>query len=300
MPSSHPLPSSCHWISVLAATPDLRLAPRLAWLLVGALRRTPERGDQAGDGRRVGPDRDPDDQTGGQDDLGGGLGDHPDGDERRGRGGLPGLVPPGQLPPPGEEPGLAHPASGAERPDGLPGRPLPQRWGPARTAHGRHGCDGRSARMGLLTSEKALIVHASARRPATGRLRLSLWLVYLPKEWLPDRTGVAGGCRSHLDLAPGHDWLQVKSVGTFQQQVGLTSEPVGNGGNHEGVPRDQSHVHGTGQFPRDGQFRHVVSRVPRNRRIRSAGPGQRDLKQDSPGPPVRLEFPRIVDSGKAV
>ncbi|MBP3954888.1 transposase [Gemmata sp. G18] len=37
MPSSHPLPSSCHWFSVLAAALDPRSAPRLAWLLVGAV-----------------------------------------------------------------------------------------------------------------------------------------------------------------------------------------------------------------------------------------------------------------------
>jgi hypothetical protein len=37
MPSSHPLPPSCHWFSVLASALDPRSAPRLAWLLVGAL-----------------------------------------------------------------------------------------------------------------------------------------------------------------------------------------------------------------------------------------------------------------------
>jgi hypothetical protein len=37
MPSSHPLPTSCHWFSVLASALDPRSAPRLAWLLVGAI-----------------------------------------------------------------------------------------------------------------------------------------------------------------------------------------------------------------------------------------------------------------------
>lgn len=37
MPSSHPLPSSCNWFSALAAGLDPRSAPRLAWLLVGAV-----------------------------------------------------------------------------------------------------------------------------------------------------------------------------------------------------------------------------------------------------------------------
>jgi DDE superfamily endonuclease len=37
MPSSHPLPRSCHWFSVLASALDPRSAPRLAWLLVGAI-----------------------------------------------------------------------------------------------------------------------------------------------------------------------------------------------------------------------------------------------------------------------
>jgi hypothetical protein len=37
MPSSHPLPASCHWFSVLASALDPRSAPRLAWLLVGAV-----------------------------------------------------------------------------------------------------------------------------------------------------------------------------------------------------------------------------------------------------------------------
>jgi hypothetical protein len=37
MPSSHPLPRSCHWFSRLASALDPRSAPRLAWLLVGAV-----------------------------------------------------------------------------------------------------------------------------------------------------------------------------------------------------------------------------------------------------------------------
>jgi hypothetical protein len=37
MPSSHPLPPSCHWFPRLAAALDPRSAPRLAWLLVGAV-----------------------------------------------------------------------------------------------------------------------------------------------------------------------------------------------------------------------------------------------------------------------
>ena len=37
MPSSHPLPPSCRWLSALAAALDRRSAPRLAWLLVGAV-----------------------------------------------------------------------------------------------------------------------------------------------------------------------------------------------------------------------------------------------------------------------
>ena len=37
MPSSHPLPPSCHWFSRLASALDPRSAPRFAWLLVGAL-----------------------------------------------------------------------------------------------------------------------------------------------------------------------------------------------------------------------------------------------------------------------
>ena len=37
MPSSHPLPPSCHWFSTLASALDRRSAPRLAWLLVGAV-----------------------------------------------------------------------------------------------------------------------------------------------------------------------------------------------------------------------------------------------------------------------
>ncbi|SRR5581483_557049 len=37
MPSSHPLPTSCHWFSVLASVLDPRSGPRLAWLLVGAI-----------------------------------------------------------------------------------------------------------------------------------------------------------------------------------------------------------------------------------------------------------------------
>ena len=37
MPSSHPLPTSCHWFSTLATALDPRSAPRLAWLLVGAI-----------------------------------------------------------------------------------------------------------------------------------------------------------------------------------------------------------------------------------------------------------------------
>jgi DDE superfamily endonuclease len=37
MPSSHPLPPSCHWFSVLASALDPRSAPRLAWLFVGAV-----------------------------------------------------------------------------------------------------------------------------------------------------------------------------------------------------------------------------------------------------------------------
>src|SRR5581483_715680 len=37
MPSSHPLPPPCHWFSRLASVLDPRSAPRLAWLLVGAV-----------------------------------------------------------------------------------------------------------------------------------------------------------------------------------------------------------------------------------------------------------------------
>jgi hypothetical protein len=37
MPSSHPLPPSCNWFSRLASALDPRSAPRLAWLLVGAV-----------------------------------------------------------------------------------------------------------------------------------------------------------------------------------------------------------------------------------------------------------------------
>jgi hypothetical protein len=37
MPSSHPLPPLCHWFSRLASALDPRSAPRLAWLLVGAV-----------------------------------------------------------------------------------------------------------------------------------------------------------------------------------------------------------------------------------------------------------------------
>src|SRR3954470_7586845 len=37
MPSSHPLPPSCHWFLRLASALDPRSAPRLAWLLVGAV-----------------------------------------------------------------------------------------------------------------------------------------------------------------------------------------------------------------------------------------------------------------------
>jgi hypothetical protein len=37
MPSSHPLPPSCHWFSRLASALDPRSASRLAWLLVGAV-----------------------------------------------------------------------------------------------------------------------------------------------------------------------------------------------------------------------------------------------------------------------
>ncbi|HJZ58819.1 MAG TPA: hypothetical protein VKE74_28005 [Gemmataceae bacterium] len=37
MPSSHPLPPSCHSLSALAAVLDPRSAPRLAWLLVWAI-----------------------------------------------------------------------------------------------------------------------------------------------------------------------------------------------------------------------------------------------------------------------
>lgn len=37
MPSSHPLPRSCHWFSHLAAALDVRSAGRLAWLFVGAV-----------------------------------------------------------------------------------------------------------------------------------------------------------------------------------------------------------------------------------------------------------------------
>src|SRR5215218_4426965 len=37
MASSHPLPTSCHWFSRLASALDPRSAPRLAWLLVGAV-----------------------------------------------------------------------------------------------------------------------------------------------------------------------------------------------------------------------------------------------------------------------
>jgi len=37
MPSSHPLPPSCHWFPRLASALDPRSGPRLAWLLVGAI-----------------------------------------------------------------------------------------------------------------------------------------------------------------------------------------------------------------------------------------------------------------------
>ena len=37
MPSSHPTPTPCHWFSRLASALDPRSAPRLAWLLVGAV-----------------------------------------------------------------------------------------------------------------------------------------------------------------------------------------------------------------------------------------------------------------------
>jgi hypothetical protein len=37
MPSSHPIPPSCHWFSRLAAALDPRSGPRLAWLFVGAI-----------------------------------------------------------------------------------------------------------------------------------------------------------------------------------------------------------------------------------------------------------------------
>jgi hypothetical protein len=37
MPSSHPLPRSCHWFPRLASALDPRSAPRLAWLFVGAI-----------------------------------------------------------------------------------------------------------------------------------------------------------------------------------------------------------------------------------------------------------------------
>ena len=37
MPSSHPLPTSCHGFSRIASALDPRSAPRLAWLFVGAI-----------------------------------------------------------------------------------------------------------------------------------------------------------------------------------------------------------------------------------------------------------------------
>ena len=37
MPSSHPLSPPCQWFSRLASALDPRSAPRLAWLLVGAV-----------------------------------------------------------------------------------------------------------------------------------------------------------------------------------------------------------------------------------------------------------------------
>ena len=37
MPSSHPLPASCNWFSIISTALDPRSAPRLAWLLVGAV-----------------------------------------------------------------------------------------------------------------------------------------------------------------------------------------------------------------------------------------------------------------------
>ena len=37
MPSSHPTPAPCHWISALGRVLDPRSGPRLAWLLVGAV-----------------------------------------------------------------------------------------------------------------------------------------------------------------------------------------------------------------------------------------------------------------------
>ena len=37
MPSSHPLPASCQWFTALVTALDPRSAPRLAWLLAGAV-----------------------------------------------------------------------------------------------------------------------------------------------------------------------------------------------------------------------------------------------------------------------
>src|SRR5262249_8712892 len=90
--------------------------PRSARLARGSARRTPEGGDQPGDGRRVGPDGDADEQPGGEDDFGGGVGNDADGGEgggRRDRAGWTRAVG-GESLSPGVEGGLAHALGGAE------------------------------------------------------------------------------------------------------------------------------------------------------------------------------------------
>src|SRR5262245_10601488 len=101
------------------------------------------------------------------------FGGHPDSGKRRARGARGRRVrqslSSGEFAPLGEEGGLADPAGGAERGDGLTrrlpgGDRVPPELVRATAATGlRH-------RSGLLVGEKAPILHDLTRRPATGRL----------------------------------------------------------------------------------------------------------------------------------
>src|SRR5262249_23139094 len=141
----------------------------------GSARLSPQRNDEASDGRRIDPDGNAEDQAGREDDFDRGVRDNTNGGEGWRGGGRRvrprGLHPVSKFPPPGVECGLVNTTGGAERSDGLAeglpgGQGVPPELLPAGVV-----AAGLGHVWDLLLGEKVSSVTGNARRPWTGRLR---------------------------------------------------------------------------------------------------------------------------------